>query len=136
MAFRKPHRYLTIVNDVDRGTVEFVAKGGKKLRLTASYDPHIPEQFAGIEAVAMDMGEPSIQATREAVPRLFTDRLGSRRCHAAHERGRGRRAPRKNRLLNGHNDDALKGTSCLWTPPKRTSVRSDEPIFVGCEELI
>jgi transposase len=67
-AFRKGHRYLTIVNDVDRGTVEFVAEGREKASLAAFYESRTPEQLAGIEAIAMDMWEPYIQSTLEAVP--------------------------------------------------------------------
>ncbi|MFM8702721.1 MAG: transposase [Planctomycetia bacterium] len=67
-AFRKGHRYLTIVNDVDRGTVEFVAEGREKASLAAFYESRTPEQLAGIQAVAMDMWEPFVQATLEAVP--------------------------------------------------------------------
>lgn len=54
-AFRKGHRYLTIVNDVDHGTVEFVAEGCEKKSLAAFNESRTPEQLAGIEAVAMDM---------------------------------------------------------------------------------
>ena len=42
-AFRKGHRYLTIVNDVDRGTVEFVAEGREKSSLAAFYEFSTPE---------------------------------------------------------------------------------------------
>ena len=44
-AFRIGHRYLTIVNDVDRGTVEFVAEGREKASLTAFYESRTPEQL-------------------------------------------------------------------------------------------
>ncbi len=56
-AFRKSHRYLTMVNDVDRGTVEFVAESREKASLAAFYESRTPEQLAGIEAIAMDMWE-------------------------------------------------------------------------------
>ncbi len=66
-AFRKGHRYLTIVNDVDRGTVEFVAEGREKVSLAAFYDSRTPEQLAGIEAIAMAMWKPYIPSTPKAV---------------------------------------------------------------------
>jgi transposase len=46
-AFRKGHRYLTIVNDVDRGTVEFVAEGREKASLAAFYESRTPDVNAG-----------------------------------------------------------------------------------------
>ena len=58
-AFRKGHRYLIIVNDVDRGTVEFVAEGRDKASLGAFYESRTPEQLAGIEAIAKDMWDPT-----------------------------------------------------------------------------
>jgi transposase len=36
--------------------------------LAAFYESRTPEQLAGIEAVALDMWEPFVQATLEAVP--------------------------------------------------------------------
>jgi transposase len=40
-AFPKGHRYLTMVNDVDRGTVEFVAEGRENRRLIAEDDDRL-----------------------------------------------------------------------------------------------
>ena len=59
-AFRKGHRYLTIVNDIERGTVEFISENRKKASLAEFYKPRTPEQLRAIEAIAMDMWEPYV----------------------------------------------------------------------------
>ena len=118
-AFRKGHRYLTIVNDVDRGTVEFVAEGREKASLAAFYESRTPEQLAGIEAVAMDMWEPFIQSTLEAVP-LASSKIVFDRFHVMQHMTEAvdvvRR--RENRLLTAEDDDRLKGTKYLWITSK------------------
>ena len=118
-AFRKGHRYLTIVNDVDRGTVEFVAEGRDKASLSAFHESRTPEQLAGIEAVAMDMWEPFVQATREAVP-LASSKIVFDRFHVMQHMTEAvdvvRR--RENRLLIAEDDGRLKGTKYLWISSK------------------
>ncbi len=54
-AVAKGHQYFTLVSDLDRGTVEFIAEGRKIASLDAYYDSLTVRQKAGIRAVAMDM---------------------------------------------------------------------------------
>jgi len=118
-AFRKGHRYLTIVNDVDRGTVEFVSEGRDKASLSAFYESRTPEQIVGIEAVAMDMWEPFVQATREAIP-LASSKIVFDRFHVMQHMTEAvdvvRR--REDRLLIAEDDGRLKGTKYLWISSK------------------
>jgi transposase len=78
-AFRKGHRYHTIVCDLERATVEFVAEDRRTASLAAYYEALTEAQRTGIEAVAMDMWEPYIKATREGLPageaRIVFDRF-------------------------------------------------------------
>ena len=67
-AVAKRHRYVTLVCDLDRSTVEYIADDRKKTSLDAYYQSLSKEQLAGIEAVAMDMWEPFIASTVEHVP--------------------------------------------------------------------
>jgi transposase len=67
-AVAKRHRYVTLVNDLDRGTVEYIADDREKTSLDAYYQSLSAEQLAGIEAVAMDMWEPDIESTAAHVP--------------------------------------------------------------------
>jgi transposase len=66
-AIAKRHHYVTLVSDLDRGTVEFVAFDRKKSSLDAYYQSLSSEQLAGIQALAMDMWEPFITSTHEHV---------------------------------------------------------------------
>ena len=125
-AFRKGHRTMTIVSDIDRGTVEFVAEGREKASLTAYFNTRTPRQIEAIEAVAMDMWEPYLQATLEAVP-LASSKIVFDRFHIMKHMTEAvdvvRR--RENRLLVENGDDRLKRTKYLWitskenVPPKR-----------------
>ena len=63
-AFRKGHRYHTIVCDLERSTVEFVAEERRTASLAAYYQALTVEQRDALHAVAMDMWEPYIRATR------------------------------------------------------------------------
>ena len=67
-AVAKRHRYVTLVCDLDRGTVEYIADDRKRASLDAYYQSLSKEQLAGIEAVAMDMWEPFIASTVAHVP--------------------------------------------------------------------
>lgn len=78
-AFRKGHRYHTIVCDLDQATVEYVAEDRKTESLGIYYDQLTPEQRAALAGVAMDMWEPYVQATRTRLPdgenRIVFDRF-------------------------------------------------------------
>jgi len=67
-AIAKGHRYVTLVNDLDRGTVEYVGFDRKQESLEKYYRSLSATQLAGIEAVAMDMWDPYIAATKAYVP--------------------------------------------------------------------
>ena len=117
--FRKGHRYLTIVNDVDRGAVEFVVEGRAKASWAAFYEPRTPEQLAGIEAVAMDMCGPYIRSTLEAVP-LASSKIAFGRFHVMQHMTEAVDVVRcrENRLLIAEDDDRLEGTKYLWISSK------------------
>src|ERR1043165_896458 len=55
----KGHRYLTIVSDLDHGTVEYIADERKRASLDEYFHQLTPEQKGAIEAVAMTCGTPS-----------------------------------------------------------------------------
>ena len=67
-AFRKGHSYLTLVNDLIRGRVLYVAEDRKQSSLDGFWETLTGEQISGIEAVAMDMWDPYIASVREHVP--------------------------------------------------------------------
>jgi transposase len=114
-AVAKRHRYITLVCDLDRGTVEYIADDRKKASLDTYYQSLSAEQLAGIEAVAMDMWEPFISSTAAQVPggrsKIVFDRF-----HIMKHMGEAVDAVRKaeHRRLQGEGDETLKRTKYLW----------------------
>src|SRR5215813_764345 len=67
-AFRKGHSYLTLVNDLVRGRVLYVAEDRKQSSLDGFWARLTVEQISDIRAVAMDMWDPYISSVREHGP--------------------------------------------------------------------
>jgi transposase len=114
-AFRKGHRYLTIVNDIERGTVEFISENREKASLAEFYKSRTPEQLRAIEAIAMDMWEPYVQATLEWVP-LSKDKIVFDKFHVMKKMNEGVDKVRKeeHRALMALGSNTLSKTKYLW----------------------
>lgn len=114
-AIAKRHRYVTLVSDLDRGTVEFVAFDRKKSSLDAYCQSLSAKQLAGIQALAMDMWEPFIISTHEHVPDAASKIVFDRYHIMKHVTG-AVDAVRKaeHRRLQEDNDNTLKRTKYLW----------------------
>ena len=114
-AIAKGHSYLTLVCDLKRGTVEYVANDRKKASLDEYYATLSEEQLAGIEAVAMDMWEPFIASTNAYVP-AASAKIVFDRFHIMMHMGKAVDDVRKreNRLLRAEGDETLTGTKYLW----------------------
>lgn len=114
-AIAKRHRHVTLVSDLTRGTVEFIAFDRKKSRLDAYYQSLTPKQLAGIQGLAMDMWEPFILSTHEHVPdaasKIVFDRFHIMK-HMTEAVDSVRKA--EHRRLREADDDTLKGTKDLW----------------------
>ena len=114
-AAAKGHRYLTLVCDLEEGTVEHIAEERKKESLEGYYQGLSEEQLAGIEAVAMDMWEPYIQATLARVPEA-AGKIVFDRFHVMCYLGKAVDTVRKqeHRALMAAGDETLKGSKYLW----------------------
>lgn len=114
-AAAKGHRYLTLVCDLDEGTVEHVAEDRTQESLDDYYAGLSPQQLDGIEAVAMDMWEPYIQATRARVPEA-AEKIVFDRFHVMGHVGKAVDTVRKqeHRELLAAGDETLKGSKYLW----------------------
>jgi transposase len=114
-AVAKRHRSVTLVNDLDRGTVEYIGDDRKKTGLDAYYQSLSAEQLAAIEAVAMDMWDPFIESTADHVPdarsKIVFDRYHIM-LHMNDAVDRVRQSER--RRLQARGDDSLEGTKYLW----------------------
>jgi len=67
-AFKRGHHYLTVVSDLEQGSVEYLAEHRTSESLQGYYQKLSEEQKQGIWAVAMDMHQPYVHATSEHLP--------------------------------------------------------------------
>jgi len=67
-AFRRGHRYMTLVTDLDSGDVLHVEPDRKTESLARYYALLSEKERDSVEAVAMDMWPAFVRATREAIP--------------------------------------------------------------------
>lgn len=114
-AFRKGHSYMTVVCDLEESTVEHVAEDRKQESLEGYFAGLTPKQRQGIQAVAMDMWEPYVQAVRAALPEA-ADKIVFDRFHIIKNANEAvdnvRRAEHKGLLKLGIG--LLKHTRQLW----------------------
>ena len=114
-AVARRHQYVTLVCDLNRGTVEYLGENRETTSLDAYYASLSKKQLAGIQGVAMDMWEPYIASTLAHVPdgakKIVFDRF-----HIMQHMNEAVDAVRKeeNRLLMEDDFDILKGTKYLW----------------------
>ena len=67
-AFRKGQSYFTLVNDLTKARVLYVAEGRQQASLDGFWETVTEEQKQSIEAVAMDMWDPYVASVRKHVP--------------------------------------------------------------------
>ena len=114
-AFRKGHKYFTLVNDLERGRVLYVAEDRTQASLDGFWATLTDEQMASIQAVAMDMWDPYVNSTREhlsgADGKIVFDKFHIAK-HLGEAVDRVRR--RENKALRAAGDDRLAGTRYDW----------------------
>jgi transposase len=130
-AFRKGHSYVTVVNDIERGTVEFVTEG-REASLERYFTSLTDEQRQGIEAVDMDMWEHYVQATLEALP-LAKEKIAFGRFHIVQHMTKAVGQVRKaeNRKLSSEGDVRLKKTKYLWLTTEQNLSEKQRPTFAA-----
>ena len=114
-AAAKGHRYLTLVCDLDEGTGEHISEERTQESLDGYYAGLTTAQLDGIEAVAMDMWAPYIQATLARVP-AAAEKIVFDRFHVMGHIGKAVDTGRKqaHRALMESGDETLKGSKYLW----------------------
>lgn len=112
-AFRRGHSYMTVVCDLDRGTVEFVGKDRKIETLDTFWSSLTPEQRASVECVTMDMWPAYETATRRQLPQadIVFDRFHIMR-HLVDAVDKVRR--REHRALQAEGLETLKSSRRWW----------------------
>jgi transposase len=133
-AIAKRHRYLTIVSDLDRGTVEFLAEGRTKESLLSYLGPYTVEEVAGIEAIAMDMWAPYFETASRWIP-FAADKVVFDRYHVVQHMNQAvdqvRRAESK--ALAAEDDATLKATRYFWLYGKENVPESRAQQFASLQ---
>ena len=114
-AFAKGHKYETLVYNIDQGTVEAVMDDREQASLEAYYRRFSPEERAQVKAVAMDMWDPYIAATKAYIPDAAS-KIVFDRYHVVRMVTKAVDTVRKeeHKELLADKNDMLKGTKYLW----------------------
>ena len=112
---RKGHKYLTIVTNHDKSTVEHVTESRGQESLEQYYKTLTEKQKLQIKAVTMDMWDPYVAATRvhieDADKKIVFDKFHVMK-HLNEAVDKVRRGEHK--ALRSQSDQTLKGTKYLW----------------------
>jgi transposase len=107
--------YITVVSDLGRGTVEFLADERRQSSLDSYFDQFSAEQLAGIEAVGMDMWEPYATSVRahleDADHKIVFDKFHLMK-HMVTAVDTVRK--QENRALSATGDKSLTGSKYMW----------------------
>lgn len=114
-SFTKRHRYETLVCDLATGTVECVLEERGQDSLEGYYGQFTKKELEGIKAIAMDMWDPYIAATKELVPDAET-KIVFDRFHVVQQVTNALDQVRRqeHKILMKKGEDYLKGTKHLW----------------------
>jgi transposase len=114
-AFRKGQSYFTLVNDLTRSRVLYVAEDRKQSSLDGFWPTLTEGQRESIEAIAMDMWDPYVSSVRthlkDGEGKIVYDKF-----HVAKHLGDALDQVRRkeNRILRAAGDDRLAGTRYDW----------------------
>jgi transposase len=114
-AFRKGHKYLTLVNDLKRNRVLYVAEDREQSSLDGFWSTITAEQRASIEAVALDMWDPYLASLRDHLPEA-EKKIVFDKFHIAKHLGEAvdRVRRREHKALKAEGDERLTGTKYDW----------------------
>jgi transposase len=114
-AFAKRHKYETVVCDLTEGTVEYVIDDRRQASLESYFKQFTKDELSGIRAVAMDMWDPFIAATKAHVPQA-SDKIVFDRFHVTRYVTEAVDKVRKqeSKVLLESGDERLQGTRYLW----------------------
>jgi transposase len=123
-SFQRRHEYVTVVGDLQRSRVLYVADDRRAESLDGFWKSLSPHQLESIQAVAMDMWDPYILSTRTYLPgadeKIVFDKFHVA-MHLNEAVDRVRR--QEHRRLRAQGKDWLKGTKHDWLRhPDRFSV--------------
>lgn len=109
----KGHSYFTLVYNLDKSTVEYIAEDRTTDSLKKYFDGISEEQKAFIKAISMDMWDPYIKATTDAIgsEKIIIDHF-----HVMKHMNKAVDDVREQEVkeLYAKNDESLKGSKYLW----------------------
>src|SRR5690349_591632 len=129
-SFRKRHEYVTVVSDLERSRVLYVADDRKVQSLDGFWSVLRPEQLREIEAVALDMWPAYVRSTRDhlegADSKICFDRF-----HVARLLNEAVNKVRKqeNRELAAAGEEVPQKTKYVWTQNPENMSRERRVIF-------
>jgi transposase len=83
-AFRKGHKYFTLVNDLERSRVLYVAEDRTQASLDGFWETLTEAQRDSIVAIAMDMCDPYVASVSEHLREGSKKIVYDKECAAAH----------------------------------------------------
>jgi transposase len=114
-AFQKGHRYFTLVNDLDRGRVLYVAEDREETSLDGFWSTLTDEQIHAIQAVSVDMWDAYLNSIRKHLPEADQKIVFDKFHIAQHLTDAVDRVRRKeHKELRAAGDNRLKGTRFQW----------------------
>ena len=114
-AIRKARKYLTVVCDLERATVEYIGEDRKASSVGDYFETFDQDQLAQIQAVAIDMWEPYMAAVKNHLPD-GADKIVFDRFHIMGHMGSAVDMVRlqEHRLLRRQGLNSLTGSRYLW----------------------
>jgi transposase len=114
-SFQRGHEYVTVVGDLARSRVLYVADDRKTESLDGFWASLTPEQVGAVKAVAMDMWDPYINSTSDHLADP-TQKIVFDKYHVAGVLSRAVDLVRReeNRFLRRQGNDALVGSKYQW----------------------
>ena len=136
-SFAKRHEYVTVVADLDRARVLYVADDRTQASLDGYWAGLSHDHLMAIEAVAMDMCAPYIQSTLLNVP-FADERIVFDKFHIAQSLGHAVDLVRRSehRRLSAEGDTTLKGTKFDWLRHPATFTRAAGQAFDALREQV
>lgn len=114
-AFQKGHRYLTLVNDLDRGRVLYIAEEREEASLNGFWSTLTRRQLHSIEAVAIDMWDAYLHSIQKHLPEADSKIVFDKFHIAQHLTEAVDQVRRKeHKRLKADGDQRLKGTRFKW----------------------
>ncbi len=134
-AFRKGHKYFTLVNDLERSRVLYVAEDRTQASLDGFWQTLTEGQRESIEAIAMDMWDPYVASVREHL-REGRQKIVYDKFHIAKHLGNAVDKVRRqeNRTLRAAGDDRLTGTRYDWLRNPTAMEPADRKAFAALRQ--